>query len=66
MSITAADTISISATSGDIDLALASDRNYSFLADTQNGDVDIPHGANYSKYECGVSTTSGDISIRQK
>ena len=66
MSITAADAISISATSGDIDLDLASDRSYNFLADTQSGDVDIPHGANYSEYECGVSTTSGDIRIRQE
>lgn len=66
MSITTADAISISATSGDIDLDLASDRSYSFLADTQSGDVDIPHGANYSEYECGISTTSGDIRIRQE
>lgn len=66
MVITDAEVISISATSGDIDLDLASDRSYSFSADTQMGDVDIPHGANYSEYDCGVSTTSGDIQIRQK
>ena len=66
MSITAADAISISTTSGNIDLDLASHRSYSFSADTQMGNVDIPHGANYSEYECGVSTTSGDIRIRQE
>ncbi len=66
MNIANAEAIGISAMSGDIDLELDSDRSYSFSANTQSGDIDIPHGANYSEYECGVSTTSGDIRIRQE
>ena len=66
MNIADAEAIDISAMSGYIDLELDSDRSYSFSANTQSGNIDIPHGANYSEYECGVSTTSGDISIRQE
>lgn len=66
MNIADAEAIDISAMSGYIDLELDSDRSYSFSANTQSGNIDIPHGANNSEYECGVTTTSGDISIRQK
>lgn len=66
MNIADAEAIDISAMSGYIDLELDSDRSYSFSANTQSGNIDIPHGANNSEYECGVTTTSGDIRITQK
>lgn len=66
MNIADAEAIDISAMSGYIDLELDSDRSYSFSANTQSGNIDIPHGANNSEYECGVTTTSGDIRIRQE